>query len=170
MKMIIIVDMLNDFIEPTGKLYCGEQARAIIPQIKERLERARQDGDMVVFLQDNHGPFDLEFNRFPPHCIIGTSGAEIIDELRPNPDELVIPKMRYNGFYNTDLDDLMPLIVREVVVVGVCTNICVMDTVGELANRDMVVTVPRDCVADFDSEAHEFALKRMQSIYGAKVI
>jgi nicotinamidase/pyrazinamidase len=54
--------------------------------------------------------------------------------------------------------------------VGVCTNICVMDTVGGLANRDYNITVPRAGVADFDTEFHEFALKRMGKIYGARIV
>jgi len=53
--------------------------------------------------------------------------------------------------------------------VGVCTSICVMDTVGGLANRDYNITVPVKGVADFDPEMHQFSLKRMEKIYGADV-
>ena len=59
--------------------------------------------------------------------------------------------------------------VSEAEVVGVCTSICVMDTVGGLANRDYRSTVPIKGVADFDPEFHEFALKRMKQLYGANV-
>jgi nicotinamidase/pyrazinamidase len=54
-------------------------------------------------------------------------------------------------------------------VVGVCTSICVMDTVGGLANRDYRIRVPRAGVADFDDEAHQQALQRMERLYGATV-
>ena len=57
----------------------------------------------------------------------------------------------------------------EIEVVGVCTSICVMDTVGGLANRDYKITVPVKGVADFDPEMHQFSLKRMEKIYGADV-
>jgi len=55
-------------------------------------------------------------------------------------------------------------------VVGVCTSICVMDTVGGLVDRDYAPIVPVRGVADFDPEAHEFALKRMKKIYGARIL
>lgn len=73
-------------------------------------------------------------------------------------------------FFETELNDFFKKYdIQAVEVLGVCTNICVMDTVGGLANRDYTITVPRAGVADFDPEFHEFALKRMDKIYGAKV-
>lgn len=170
-KTLIIVDMLNDFIDPKGALYCGETAQAIVPLIKQRLDAFRRAGNPVVFLQDAHEPDDKEFTKFPPHCIAGTWGAENIAALEPRAGEHVIAKTRYSGFYGTSLDQLLselqPLWVD---VAGVCTSICVMDTVGGLVNRDYSVRVPRDEVADFDLQAHAHALERMGKIYGAEII
>ena len=59
--------------------------------------------------------------------------------------------------------------IGEVEVVGVCTSICVMDTVGGLANRDYPTTVPAAGVAAFDAEAHRFALNRLERLYGAAI-
>ena len=169
-KALIIVDMLNDFIEEKGSLFCGNEARAIIPFIKERLETFRIRGDLVIYLKDSHDEYDKEFEKFPSHCVAGTWGNEIIPELSPKPGEKVIPKKRFSGFFGTDLEDILDTSgVEEVEVVGVCTSICVMDTVGGLANRDYKVTVPVKEVADFDAQFHEFSLKRMKQIYGASV-
>jgi nicotinamidase-related amidase len=162
--------MLNDFIDPRGALYCGDTAPLIVPFIRRRLDRQRLSHQPVIFLQDAHDPDDAEFEKFPPHCIQGTWGSEVIDALAPQAGELVIPKKRYSGFYNTDLaHHLRRLEVAKVEVVGVCTSICVMDTVGGLANRDYPVVVPEAGVADFDAEMHAFALKRMAQLYGARV-
>ena len=54
-------------------------------------------------------------------------------------------------------------------VVGVCTSICVMDLVGDLAARGYEIEVPSRGVADFDQEFHRFGLTRMARVYGAKV-
>lgn len=170
-KVLIIVDMLNDFIDPKGALYCGEAARAIVPEIRHRLDACRQDGHEAIFLQDAHWPDDKEFEKFSPHCIAGTWGSAIIEELAPQPTEIVIAKRRHNGFFGTQLDKVLSeLKPKQVMVVGVCTSICVMDTVGALVNRDYAVQVPRLAVADFDQRAHGFALERMQKIYGARII
>ena len=169
-KALIIVDMLNDFIDKNGALYCGDTARSIIPFIQERLEVFRKRKDLVIYLKDSHDKNDKEFERFPSHCIAGTRGSEIIPELAPKPGENVIPKKRYSGFYGTDLENILESAgLVEVEVVGVCTSICVMDTVGGLANRDYKITVPVNGVADFDPTFHDFALKRMKQLYGASV-
>ena len=167
-RALIIIDMLNDFIDRTGALYCGETAEAIIPVIQAELARARQQGELVVYLQDSHDADDVEFDKFPPHCIAGSWGSRIIAELAPVAGEIVLPKKRYSGFFGTDLDTVLVRSgAKEIMVVGVCTSICVMDTAGGLANRDYKVVVPVGGVADFDQEMHRMALKRMKDIYGA---
>jgi nicotinamidase-related amidase len=168
---LIVVDMLNDFIRKEGALYCGETAEAIIPFVRSRLDVFREQAALIVFLQDSHDAADREFEKFPKHCVAGSWGSEIISELTPRPGETVIPKKRYSGFYGTPLEAVLAAGgAQSVEVVGVCTSICVMDTVGGLADRDYEVVVPTKGVADFDPQNHAFALKRMQTLYGAQVI
>jgi nicotinamidase-related amidase len=138
--------------------------------VRLRLEAHRRAGNLVVFLHDAHAEDDREFEKFPPHCIAGTWGGRIIDDLTPQKGEQVLAKTRYSGFYGTDLEKILAAYgPDEVEVVGVCTSICVMDTVGGLANRDYRATVPEAGVADFDAEAHRFALQRMKRLYGATI-
>ncbi len=171
MKALLVVDMLEDFLDEGGALFCGKEARKIIPFIRERINQAHQEGAMVIYICDAHREGDLEFRTFPRHCLEGTKGARIIEELKGQGSDIVIRKTRYSGFYETDLEKVLKeRQVKEVEIVGVCTSICVMDTVGDLRNRDYKVTVYRDGVADFNEKAHQFALKRMEKIYGAKVI
>jgi len=180
-KLLIVVDMIHAFchidgslaISPiTGELYAEE----IIKEVTLRVKEARSNGDPIIWLCDAHAKDDKEFDRFPPHAIKDSWDAAIIDELKPmiaehSSVELIIPKTRYSGFYGTDLEyQLMLLSPDESTVVGVCTSICVMDTVGGLANRDQNIVVPRDCVADFDPHAHESALARMEGLYGTKIV
>ena len=188
-KVLIIVDMLNDFIKKDGALYCGKDATEIIETIKVKLDLARQNGDLVVFLCDAHKPDDKEFDRFPKHAVMNTHGAQIIDELAPirrkfeyvskrtrygcikRESEYVIKKTRYSGFYNTNLSTMLKSRgITHAEITGVCTNICVMDTVGDLANRDIATLIDKAAVADFDKVAADAALLRMQRIYGTVVI
>jgi len=169
-KALIIVDMLNDFVDEKGALYCGDTARLIIPFIQARLKSYRNRKDLVIYLQDSHDEDDKEFEKFPKHSVAGTWGCEVISELSPQAGEKVIPKKRYSGFYGTDLENVLKSAgIDDVEVVGVCTSICVMDTVGGLASRDYKITVPVKGVADFDPEMHQFSLERMEKIYGADV-
>ena len=167
---LIIVDMLNDFVDEKGTLYCGKAAEDIISPIQERLTTFRERDDLVIHIQDSHDENDREFERYADHAVVGTWGHGFIDAVAPLPAETVIPKKTLSSFYGTDLEEtLRDSGVSSVEVVGVCTSICVMDTVGGLVNRGYRVSVPIEEVADFDAEAHEFALKRMKQVYGADV-
>lgn len=167
---LIIVDMLNDFIDEKGALYCGPAAKQIVPFVKNRLAAHREQGNLVIFLQDAHDEDDAEFEKFPKHCVAGSWGSQVIESLTPLEKEMVIPKKRYSGFYRTQLDKVLRAHGPDrVEVTGVCTSICVMDTVGGLANRDYKIFVPEKGVADFDPEFHRFSLKRMKQLYGADI-
>jgi len=171
MRALLVVDMLKDFLNNEGALYCGDSSRKIIPFVKENIEEFHKRGDLIVFICDSHDPDDLEFNMFPKHCVAGTEGAEIIDELPVDEKDVIIKKKRYSSLYGTDLDRVLKdHEINETHIVGVCTSICVMDTVGDLRNRDIAVIVYKNGVADSDPEAHEFALRRMENIYGAKIL
>ena len=125
----------------------------------------------MIYLCDTHSEDDQEFEMFPPHCVIGTSGVEIVDELKPHANEKIIPKRRYSGFFQTDLDlTLRELDVDEVVLVGVCTNICNLYTAADARMLNYKVTAIRDCMSSFDEAAHEFALKEMEQTLGVHVV
>jgi nicotinamidase/pyrazinamidase len=170
-KALIVVDMVKDFMEEDGALFCGKECREIIPFVVNTVEDMRKQGAAIIFIGDCHERDDREFEMFPPHCIVDTKGVELIDELVVLPGEHFIRKQRYSGFYGTNLEDvLVSERAEEAYIVGVCTSICVMETVSGLRNRDYPTFVFRKGVADFDQEAHDFALKRMEQILGAKVI
>jgi nicotinamidase/pyrazinamidase len=171
MKVLFIIDMIKDFINPDGALYCGDTSREIIPFVQRKIAEFRRNNDLVVFICDSHEEDDPEFKIFPKHSVAGTKGAEIIDELPVKKKDIIVKKKRFSAFYGTSLDIILKENnVSEVAVVGVCTSICVMDTVGDLRNRDYKVIVYKKGVADFDQNAHRFALERMSNIYGAKVM
>jgi nicotinamidase/pyrazinamidase len=166
---VIVIDLLKGFMEEGYPLFCGDQARLIIPRISRLLDRELEKGSKILFLCDSHDPDDLEFKMFPPHCVTGTEEAEIIPELRGYAGE-VISKNRFSCFFNTPLDDrLQEIRPEKLIVCGVCTDICVMHTVGDARNRDYEVDVPTDCVASFNDEGHRFALGHMNKVLGARL-
>jgi len=169
-RVLLVIDMLNDFLHPAGALYCGVEARKIIPIIRSLIDRFAIRGDPVVFLRDAHAQNDKEFELFPPHAIKGTWGSDLIWELAPGPNSSIVDKARFSGFFGNRLADLLAEIKPdEVWVTGVLTSICVMDTTGGLRDRDFETVIPVDAVADIDPVWHEFALERMKKVYGAKL-
>jgi len=168
--VVIVVDMQRGFLEEGYPLFCGAEARKIIPKLQNLLDRELKRGSSLIFTQDSHAPDDKEFQMFPPHCIKGTKEVEIIPELANYPGQR-LEKTRYSAFYDTDLDDrLAALKPDKLIVCGICTDICVLHTVAGARNRDYPVEIYTDCVASFDEEAHRFALKHMEKVLGAKLV
>ena len=169
---VLVVDMVRGFLEAGHNLYCGDDARDIIEPVQDLLRRESAAGSVILFVSDHHLPDDLEFQMFPVHCVIGTEEPEVIPELAEwATGSNVIPKNRYSGFFNTDLEArLAELRPDKVIICGVCTDICVMHTTSDARNRDYVVEIPRDCVASFDDDAHRWALDHIGKILGAQVV
>ncbi|MFH1035569.1 MAG: isochorismatase family cysteine hydrolase [Pseudomonadota bacterium] len=167
---LLVIDMLYDFLDPRGALYCGDEAAKIIPAVQALLESQRRAGALIIFMADSHPSDDKEFDLFPPHCVQGTPGAEPLPGLAPRQGEYLLAKTRYSAFWGTDLDAILRReAVEEVHLAGVCTSICVMDTCSDLRNRDLKTVVHRRAVADFDPRAHAFALERIEKILGGQV-
>ena len=170
-KALIVADMLRDFMEPEGTLYLGDEGRTIIPFVARKIEETRAAGGVVIYVCDAHAPDDKEFKLFAPHEVKGSRGGEIIPEFQVLPGDYRVEKTSYSCFLNTEMDSILKKEqVERVEIVGVCTSICVMETVKELFDRDITRLVYREGVADFDPEGHAFALKYMQRILGAEVV
>ncbi|MCA1906284.1 MAG: cysteine hydrolase [Desulfarculus sp.] len=169
-KALLVVDMLRDFLEPDGALYCGDQAAGVVAPVRDLLAAHRREGSLIIFVADSHAPDDLEFQLFPPHCITGTRGAELLPGFTVNAGERLVRKHRYSALYGTELEDILRRAgVKEVHLAGVCTSICVMETASDLRNRDYQVVIHPQAVADFDPQAHEAALRRMEKILGCRM-
>jgi nicotinate phosphoribosyltransferase len=168
-RVVIVSDMLRGFLEEGYPLYCGSEARGIIPNVQNLMERESKQGSNIFYSCDHHTPNDPEFEMFPPHCVEGTEEAELIPELSQYPGE-IIPKKTFSSFYNTPLDKRLKAIKPETIVIcGVTTHICVLQAVIDARNRGYQVEVPVDCVASFDKKAHSFALDYMEEVLGAKL-
>jgi nicotinamidase-related amidase len=147
---LVIVDMVKDFTSPDGLVYYP-QSREILPRIAHVLERCREKGKLIIFLQhcNRAGKPDEKGASMRPNCIEGTSGIEIDPMLPVDPQrDYVIRKRRYSGFFGTDLD----LVLREngiknVVVVGTKTNCCIRATVTDAFYLNYNPIVVRECVA-----------------------
>ena len=168
---LLIIDMLNDFIAKNGALYCGETGEEIIPYINKLIAEHRELGSLIISIQDTHTADDPEFKLFPPHSIKGQKGSQVYPEVHISEKDLVVLKPTFSAFYKTNLDDILESqSINEVYLCGVCTSICVMETCSDLCVRNKQIYVYKHGVADFDQTAHEFALQRMEKIFGVKIV
>ena len=172
------VDTQVDFIEPGGKLYF-EGAEEAKPAMALLVGAARAGGTVHVASTDQHELSDPEISQepdfdstWPPHCLLGTPGAEKIAEtkqvdplplpLLPVPhtimrrllegrNEIVIPKKQYDPFTNPNTETLLELLdPTEILLFGVATDICDDAAVRALLSRGRRVTFVEDAARGVD--------------------
>lgn len=166
-KVLIIVDMINDFV--TGKLG-SERARKIIPNIAALLKKARKKGNPVIYLRDAHKKDDPELGIWGEHAMKGTEGSEIIPQLKPEKNDIVIEKKWYSGFVDTELPEILKRADADTIILaGVSTDICIQNNAASAYFSGYRTAVLRDCTASIDEGAHEFSLNYMEKIFGTEI-
>ena len=165
---ILVVDMLNEFLSEKGVMPFL-RGRAIVPTLQTLLSQCREWGIPVVYINEAHrlDYDDVEFKKRGVHCLAGSWGAQVIDELRPKTGDLIVEKRRYSGFYDTDLDTVLrELNVKTLIVTGCVTNICVRSTVHDAFFRGYEVVVPKDCVEATDQREQDSSLWDIETHFG----
>ncbi|WP_425538612.1 isochorismatase family protein [Microaceticoccus formicicus] len=168
---LIIIDMQNDFIQEGAPIECPN-GKKLIPVIQDLKKWAHSLKIPVFYTQEEHRfqkiDFGLELIRSEPeHCVEGTKGVEIVEELKPKDDEYVIKKRRYSGYYLTDLEILMRAFDRDcLIITGVATNVCVYGTAFDSIQRDIQPIVVEDAVAGTSIQLHEAFLQNIDYVIG----
>lgn len=162
---IIVVDMQNDFCDEKGSLFVKESRETIEP-ISKLLEKAREKNVKIFYTQDTHQEDDLEFNIWPKHAIENSWGWEIIPELKPKLQDIIIRKLRYDAFYGTSLEHYLRIYnIENLIIVGTVANICVLHTAGSAALRWFKVIVPIDCISAINEFDYNITLRQIDFLY-----
>ncbi len=166
MKVLVVVDMQNDFID--GALGTNE-AQAIVENVKAKIEEYVKNSGQVIFTRDTHGSNYMDTQegiKLPvPHCIEGTDGWEIRDELKVE-DCIVIDKPTFGSYELIDtlreIDEETPL--ESIELVGLCTDICVISNamMVKAAFLEIPVKVDATCCAGVTPQSHDNALNAME--------
>lgn len=171
-EALLVIDMLNDFVLEGSPLEVPD-TRKVIPAIKREIDDEKKEGRPVIYICDAHEHNDKEFSKFgwPRHAVKGTKGAEVIDELKPQNDDIVIEKTTYSGFYNTRLDETLKILgIKSLRLTGCVTHICILFTASDAVLRDYRVRIVEDAIAGLSKEDHDAALRIMKSVLGVEII
>ncbi len=168
---VVVVDMQNDFVRDEGSLSVPS-AKETIKNIQSLLERARKQNVKVVYTQDTHFEGDKEWEIWPVHCKKGTEGWQIINELMPEENDLVVEKNRYDGFYGTSLEHYLSHVwdIKTLVITGTVANICVAHTAGSAGLRWYDLVIPADGISAITEFDQAMALRQTSFLYAGKLV
>lgn len=180
-KILFVIDMQNDFID--GSLG-SKEAKKIVPNVVKLIENFHGE---IWFTQDTHfykpeNPYRTSYEntlegKFLPiqHCIEKSKGWELNQEIKNAANKFSYPKVRYFMKYTFGSLDLIkeaslylwenPKSEDEIYLAGLCTDICVVSNALLLRAQfpNLHIYCYKDCCAGTSKEAHEAALKVMQS-------
>ena len=182
---LVIIDMQRDFVYPGGfGEVLGNDTSLLLKAVaptKKVLGAARKAGLYIIHTREGHRA-DLSDlwpakkargrlkttigDRGPMGRILvrGEHGHDIIDELKPKPGEPVVDKPGKGAFYATDLNELLKSRnIRQLIVCGVTTEVCVTTTVREANDRGYDCLVLEDCVASYFPEFQDYALRMIKA-------
>ena len=182
------VDVQRDFMMPGGHLYVPG-AEKLLPNIRRLTDAARQDKVFLVSHGCFHTPDDPEFKTFPPHCVKGTPGSELVPEALTdkvarvaNEDSAKLPadlsqyqqilleKQTLNVFESRHADELVKRLglEAEYLVFGVVTEYCVGYAAKGLLARGCRVAVVQDAIETLKKEDGEKSIAEFERL-GARL-
>ena len=182
---LVVVDMLYDFID--GSLACQNADKAVQEALRfiDRQTKGQGGEDHeildtfpILFIRDHHPADHSSFKEqggiWPPHCVAGTRGGEIHEDLKPYAcEELTFDKgccketEQYSGYEGVNaagqsLGEILELLdTSDVYVCGIATEYCVRNTCEDLLKAGYKVHLLKDCIAYVEHEGHLKALEEM---------
>ena len=190
-KVLWQVDAQVDFMIPGGALYVPG-AEDIIPNIARLVDAAQRTHTPLISSADAHPPNDPEFKKykFPPHCIKGRRGADLIAEARtanaltiPNEKSFAVPaditpyvqivleKQSFDVFDNVHTDEILNKLDphADFYLFGVVTEYCVHAAAKGLAKRSRKIHLVSDAIETLKEADSKRAMKELRDL-GAKTI
>lgn len=164
-KMLLVIDMQNDFV--TGTLG-SKEAEGIVPSVTAKIKEFQSEGYPVFFTRDTHdiNYMNTQEGRMLPvaHCEEGSEGWQIVDALNANINEDIFDKPAFGSIeLPAWIESKLGQIPDEIEICGICTDICVINNamILKAAFPETKITVIQECCAGVTPESHEIALLAM---------
>jgi len=164
---IIVIDMINEYLEPSGKLFCKE-GLLIIPTLRNLLNYSRDINIKIIYVNTLLTSPNLPLaKKWGLHATEISTEAKVISELKPMSTDYIVYKFTYDGFYNTELENLLrSLEISNIFITGIHTHVCVLFTAVGGFHRGFNVYVLEDCITTSNKFNHESRLSFFNSHVG----
>ena len=167
---LLLIDVINA-LDFDGGEELLHHALPMARRLAELKRRAKEAGVPVIYVNDNFGKWQSDFNKILEHCLEeGARGRPVAELLRPEEDDYFVLKPKHSGFFSTTLDILLDYLeARTLVLTGLTGDICVLFTAHDAYMRDFHLVIPSDCVASNDPRENEYTLRKMRRLLDADI-
>lgn len=165
---LILIDVINDLEFDHGDALL-QAALPMADRIAALARRARAAAVPVIYVNDNFGKWQSQFETQVEHCLNGgVRGKPIAAKLLPEPSDYFVLKPKHSAFYSTMLETLLRYLgTQTLILTGMAAHVCVLFTANDAYMRDYRLMVPEDCMAASDPEDFAYALKQMRNLLRA---
>jgi nicotinamidase-related amidase len=165
---LVLIDLINDLEFEGGERMLSHLLR-VAPRIAALKAKARKRHVPVIYANDNFGRWRSDFRQAVAHCLQdGVRGRQVVELLKPVPEDYFVLKVRHSAFFSTALERLLrDLKAKRIVIIGVSGDMCVLLTAADAYMRDLELYVPRDCVASISAAENRKALRYMERVFKA---
>jgi len=165
---LLLIDVINDLEFSSGREVL-KHALPMAGKLAALKRRAKQAQVPVIYVNDNFGKWQSDFNSVLKHCLEeDVCGKPVAELLKPEEDDYFVLKPKHSGFFSTTLDTLLEYLqVKILILTGLTGDICVLFTANDAHMRDFHLVIPSDCVASSDADENLHALKHMQRVLKA---
>ena len=168
---VILVDMINAVAKGQGPPYTVPPERqSVVDHCQRLVSHCRSVGTPLIYITTHRRPDNADAPKTVTDIgsgrgiamIAGSPATEVIDELRPRPEDYIVVKPRFSAFYGTNLDGILKSLGTETILVGgISTQRSVEGTARDAKNRDLQCVVVSDCCTAGELDVHEMTIKHV---------
>ncbi|HLC68184.1 MAG TPA: isochorismatase family cysteine hydrolase [archaeon] len=151
-KALILIDFENEWRNKKSEEYLGD-LKSLLSKTNQLIDFCRSNGYKIIFTRHVEGNENWSEK---------SKGTKIIEELHKQNTDTVLTKHRISPFYKTTLERELKE-VKEIVVCGILTNLCVRSTVQDAYDRGFDITVVKDCCQTYDKKTHDFTINDLKA-------
>jgi nicotinamidase-related amidase len=167
---LLLIDVIND-LEFENNQSLVKQSVPLAHRIALLKKRARVSGIPAIYVNDNFGKWQSDFQKQVNHCLNdGVCGQPLVEKLKPQPDDYFVLKPKHSGFFSTTLDTVLRYLnAHTLILTGISGDRCVLFTANDAFLREFRVCVPSDCVISNNRKQNREALKLMERVLNADI-
>ncbi|GGB50883.1 isochorismatase family protein [Virgibacillus dakarensis] len=163
---VLFIDLINDFKFEGGERLL-HHTKEILPNLKRLKSFAKENNLPVIYINDHYNLWQADFHKVVEYCRNDAS-REVIDAMKPAPDDYFFIKPKHSAFFQTPLQSLLTHLKKtNLIMSGIAGDICILFSAKDAYMYEYSLHVPENCMASNEKQGNEYALYLMRTVMDA---